>query len=306
MMRIMSNSIKKSLYSRQRVLLALVQAFGGKLSSMDLQKYLFLYTKKYQKVRSYEFIPYKYGCFSFQSYADRRRLIDVGAIKSTDTWELDEQIDYLSQISLEDRKNILIFKHQYIGIKGEHLVRDVYRQYPYYAIKSEIAVKLMNENELKKIEQAKPCQVDSVFFTIGYEGNSFDNYLNRLIENNIHVLCDVRKNPLSRKYGFSKKILSETLSKINIEYVHIPNLGIVSEKRQILNSQSDYDRLFDEYEKSTLKENIEDLQKLYGIFQVHQRVAISCFEAEYYMCHRSRIAKALTKMPEWEYSISHI
>ncbi|WP_348602891.1 DUF488 family protein [Bartonella tribocorum] len=44
------------------------------------------------------------------------------------------------------------------------------------------------------------------FFTIGYEGKSLENYLNCLLENNIKILCDVRKNPISRKYGFSKRL----------------------------------------------------------------------------------------------------
>ena len=69
------------------------------------------------------------------------------------------------------------------------------------------------------------------------------------------MLCDVRKNPLSRKYGFSKSTLSETLNKLGIEYTHLGALGIASEKRQYLNAQSDYDRLFDEYENTILAQN---------------------------------------------------
>ncbi|WP_375627098.1 DUF488 family protein [Bartonella sp. MU37NMGALS] len=72
------------------------------------------------------------------------------------------------------------------------------------------------------------------FFTIGYEGKSLENYLKSLIENNIKTLCDVRKNPISRKHGFSKRQLEKAVSNIDIEYMHMPELGIASEKRRNL------------------------------------------------------------------------
>ena len=303
----MSGSKRKFLYYRQKLLLALLQAFGGRLPNTDLQKYLFLFTEKHQKNKSYEFVPYKYGCFSFQSYADKKKLIDIGTIKeNVKYWELADETDHLSRIATEDRKNLLPFREEYKNIKGKNLVREVYRLYPYYAVNSEISTELMNENELERINRAKPSQTDYGFFTIGYEGKSFENYLNRLIKNNVRVLCDVRKNAVSRKYGFSGKTLSETLEKIGIGYVHMSELGIVSEKRKALSSQADYDILFNEYEVSVLTENKGALEKLLGIFLKHRRVAITCFEADHIMCHRNRVAKALSQHPAWKYKIVHI
>jgi uncharacterized protein (DUF488 family) len=289
------------------MLLALLQAFSGRLSNTNLQKYLFLYTQEYPSIKSYEFVPYKFGCFSFQSYADRRKLTELCLLKpQKDFWELDGEIDYLAQIRTEERRTLIMFMDKYTSLNGDQLIREVYRQYPYYAIKSEIADKLMDSGELESIEKAKPNQTDYAFFTIGYEGSSLENYLNRLIQNNIHVVCDVRKNPISRKYGFSRSTLSETLEKVGIEYIHIPELGIVSEKRHSLNSMADYNRLFSDYEASTLKDNQPALQQLYSIFQNHKRIAITCFEAEYCMCHRSRVANAMSKIPGWQYDIVHI
>lgn len=295
------------MYYRQKLLLALLQVFGGRLPKIDLQKYLFLFTEKHQKDKSYEFIPYNYGCFSFQSYADRKKLIDVGAIKEdAEYWELADETDYLSLIAAEDRKNLLPFKEKYKDVKGRNLVREVYRLYPYYAVNSEISTELMDRDELERIKRAEPSQTDYGFFTIGYEGKSFENYLNRLVKNNVRVLCDVRKNAISRKYGFSKKTLSETLEKIGIGYVHMPELGIVSEKRRDLSSQADYDLLFNEYEVSVLMENKDALERLHGILLKHRRVAITCFEANHLMCHRNRVAKALSQHPGWKYKTVHI
>lgn len=293
------------MFYRQKILLALIEAFGGHLKSRDLQKYLFLFTQKCQQEKSYEFVPYKYGCFSFQSYADRRNLTEAGHLLNGDDWALNDN-GYMNQLKKGDAQKILAFKKRYEHLSGNDLIKEVYRNFPYYAINSEIANRLMSSEELESIEAQRPSQTESYFFTIGYEGQSFENYLNRLIRNNVNLLCDVRRNPLSRKYGFSKSTLSDSLKKLGIEYVHMPELGIVSEKRQQLNTQSDYDRLFDEYEKTTLKDNQSALKKLRSLVDKYKRVAITCFEAEPCQCHRGRVAKELVKLQGWDYPVEHI
>ena len=293
------------MFYRQKILLALIESFGGRLNKLDLQKYLFLFAQKCQQDKSYDFVPYKFGCFSFQSYADRRNLTESGYLTADDVWQL-KGAGYLDAVTKGDKQKIITFQKYYAKTSGDDLVREVYKNYPYYAINSEIAARLLTPSEMQKIEEAKPTNDDYCFFTIGYEGQSFENYLNRLIQNNVKLLCDVRKNPLSRKYGFSRQTLSETLKKLGIGYVHIPELGIVSEKRQELNTQADYDRLFDEYERTTLKTSKHNLEDLLKLFRTHKRVAITCFEAEHCMCHRGRVAKAMAKLPGWEYPIQHI
>ncbi|MBY7649835.1 MAG: hypothetical protein C4617_05045 [Candidatus Liberibacter europaeus] len=164
----------------------------------------------------------------------------------------------------------------------------------------------MNANELSLIASARKRPNTPCLFTIGYEGSSFEEYLNRIIKNNIKMLVDVRKNPISRKRGFSKKNLSETLNNLGIKYVHIPNLGISSEKRQSLNTQKDYDLLFVSYLNNELKNNKSSLDYLFEIFKEYHRIAITCFEADKCMCHRGIIANALSNFPDWKYEICHI
>ncbi|MBL1422333.1 MAG: DUF488 domain-containing protein [Alphaproteobacteria bacterium] len=294
------------MYYRQKILLALLQSFGGKLSNIDLQKYLFLFTQICQKDKSYEFVPYRFGCFSFQSYVDRRRLTEFGYLNSKDSWELDDDTDHIATLKNGEAEKLSLFTKKYNSIRGNDLVRAVYKQFPYYAIRSEIANDLLNDDELTRVRAATPAQTEPCLFTIGYEGTSFENYLNRLLRNNVSLLCDVRKNPISRKYGFSQKVLSETLEKLGIKYIHIPDLGIVSDKRKTLKSQSDYNKLFNEYDKTTLMENGAALSDVYKLLIDYNRIAITCFEAEVCMCHRGQIAKALEKLPEWKFEIQHI
>ncbi|MGV3592360.1 MAG: DUF488 family protein [Gammaproteobacteria bacterium] len=294
-------------FYRQKVLLALLQSFGGKLRNIEFQKYLFLFTHLCQREKSYEFVPFKYGCFSFQSYADRRRLVEIGAITGDpDHWVLESGDDYVKMLDEGDRKKLGIFKLKYAALRGEDLIREIYTKFPYYAINSEIAATLLTPAQLEKIAEARPVKTDHRFFTIGYEGKSLERYLNLLICNSVKVLCDVRKNPLSRKYGFSKSTLADTLPKLGIEYMHMPQLGIESDKRQDLVTRRDYDRLFDEYEATTLRSNTQAVTELLKLVDDNKRVAITCFEAEHCMCHRGRVANALAKQPQWNYEITHL
>lgn len=298
------NQESVSLNYRQKTLIGLLSAFGGHLSNTDFQKYLFLFTQEFEKEPSFEFVPYRFGGFSFQSYADKRRLIEVGALVDQDGWQL--QDGFLSKNGLFGEDAFSRCYAKYSALKGAKLIQDVYRRYPYYAIKSEIAIKHMNAQEMSAIADARPADDSPCFFTIGYEGSSFEGYLNRLIKNNVKTLVDVRRNPLSRKYGFSKKTLSDTAKHLGIGYVHIPELGIASDKRQELNTQADYDRLFDSYEKQELKHNAKALQDLFDLFLKDKRIAITCFEAHVCMCHRGRVAKAISALPGWKYDIKHI
>lgn len=288
---------------RQKTLLGLLSAFGGHLASTDFQKYLFLYTQEFQQEPSFEFVPYRFGGFSFQSYADKQRLIEMGALTDAEDWQL--QKGFVAN-GLFDEAAYARCYAKYSHLHGTKLLQYVYRQYPYYAIKSERAAKIMSEQELSVIAAARPAASAACLFTIGYEGSSLENYLNRLIRNNVQTLVDVRRNPLSRKYGFSKKTLSDTVKKLGIGYVHIPELGIASDRRQGLTTQADYDRLFHSYEKEELKRNGRALQELFDLFLKDKRVAITCFEANVCMCHRGRVAKAMSTLSDWKYDVLHI
>jgi uncharacterized protein (DUF488 family) len=104
--------------------------------------------------------------------------------------------DYLQQI-----------KSQFGAMSNNDLVRYTYINYPYWATKSTIANKILSPVEYEKVLQSKPKSDKTILYTIGYEGISLEEYLNRLIKNDVKVLVDVRRNPLSMKYGFSKSQL---------------------------------------------------------------------------------------------------
>ena len=291
------------MYYRRKLILGLLEEFGRELNHTNFQKILFLVTRKQEK-KSFDFVPYKYGCFSFQANQDLVTLGKYDLIKSTSTqksskWVLRSDTSFYSELSKEDQSAIKTVKREIKGFSQKELIKHTYLNYPFYATKSQIAKDILTDAEISSISKQKRNIEGHEFFTIGYEGLSLETYLNKLIVNDIKLLCDVRKNSLSMKYGFSKSQLKNACESIGIKYLHIPDLGIESDKRQKLKTMSDYNKLFAEYEKTTLKSNYKSVQYLFQLANDYKRVAITCFEKEVCMCHRGRVLKALTALPTW-------
>ena len=299
------------MYYRRKLILGILEEFGGKLNHTKFQKILFLVTRKQEK-KSFDFVPYKYGCFSFQANQDLLTLGKYKQVKSktinkSSNWILTESsTNFQVELKKEDQSAIKSVKREIQNFSQKDLIRHTYLKYPYYAIKSQIAKDILSIEELISVNKQKRNFETPEFFTIGYEGISLENYLNKLIINNVKLLCDVRKNSLSMKYGFSKSQLKNACESIGISFIHIPDLGIESDKRRELNTLSDYNRLFEEYENTTLKENDKSLQYLFNLVKEYKRVAITCFEKEVCMCHRGRVLNALTSLPTWDFPYKNL
>src|SRR5580700_4864333 len=105
------------LFDRQKRLLALLQALGGELNKLDFQKLLFLYCMNVERIPSYEFVPYKFGGFSFTSYADKRRLTDNGLLDDTErTWKLTRAGKAAAKVNAATRTGMHLFAKQYAGL----------------------------------------------------------------------------------------------------------------------------------------------------------------------------------------------
>jgi uncharacterized protein (DUF488 family) len=178
--------------------------------------------------------------------------------------------------------------------------------YPQYASRSEIAQTILTSEEYNKTCSFWHLDTQPTLFTIGYEGSSIDHYLCRLLKNNVSVLVDVRKNPLSRKHGFSKKSLQSYLEKVDIQYYHLPELGIKSSLRKNLNGKQSYEKLFDDYVATILPAQGSALEKIKELLFKHHRIALTCFEAEYQMCHRHKITELLESDSNLDIPIAHI
>jgi len=167
----------------------------------------------------------------------------------------------------------------------EHLINEfksldplkkyIYAKYPEYTIKS----KLIVHNNVKN---------EPGLFTVGYESKDLDSFLDVLIQNRIDIVIDVRNNPFSMKFDFIKEKLKEHLAKIDIEYQHVPSLGIETELRQNLKTDCDYANLFKVYKKELPAHKVE--LAMIGELSKTKRVVLLCFEANPNHCHRKIIA----------------
>jgi len=291
------------MYYRRKIILALIERFGGELKPTHFQKLLLVFTRRQQKP-AFEFVPYRYGAFSFQARADKVTMIKYGQLKDEKNWVCAEQESYIPQLKITDREILENIWKQFNKMSTEELVKYTYKEYPFYATRSEIVEKVLEPEELPLVEMARPKNSAKKLYTIGYEGITAEEYMNRLYLKNIRLLVDVRKNSVSMKYGFSKSQLKGMCQKMGIGFLHIPELGIESDKRNKLESKKDYDELFRVYETETLSERTAWLEKITALLDKHERIAITCFEKEYTSCHRHKISDHLEK--KFGVAVEHI
>ena len=280
--------------SRQRHLLSLLASLGGSAGRLDFQKLLFLYCQELGSP-PYEFVPYRYGAFSFTSYADCRKLVDRGFLEDTDAaWALTAVGEQAAGTTQDLELEVFVRGQR---LRGDALVAETYRRFPYFATRSEIAERVLDGDgrAMSRIEAARPTRKRAALLTIGYEGKSLEGYLNQLLRAGVSILCDVRRNPLSRKYGFSKRSLAGACEKVGIRYEHLPELGIASAKRKGLEARAEFDRLFAEYSRDTLPNQKPSVDRIQRWVAGGEAVALTCYELEPVDCHRHCVSDALVQ-----------
>ena len=294
------------MFYRRKLILAILEAFGGRLAKINLQKILFIVAQKQIKP-SYDFIPYKFGSFSYSANADLSAMAKHGFVTDDDVHFMKkDRKSYLSELNAHDRKLVnqafILFKNH----DADKLMQHTYTNYPYYAINSTTAERLLTKEQIQKVKDKRPLSTKTILFTIGYEGISLEAYLNKLIQHDIKVLVDVRNNPMSQKFGFSKSQLKSYCNSLGIEYLHFAEVGIQSEERQELNVQKDYDVLFQTYRESTLMQTLDTQNKILELLMANKRIALTCFEANICQCHRKHLSEAITRLPGWSFELKHI
>ncbi len=298
-------------FYREKCLAALMEQLDDWTPSIQIQKLVFLLTDR-QEERVYDFMPYKYGCYSMQLSQDLRNLTKEGYLLFKGVGNIHEYKVARNDLKLDryindaDNEAITRIVKRFARLSKTDLIRYTYLNYPFFAINSVMAESLLSEMEYSIVVRQRPHKDERSLMTIGYEGLSLEKYMVILLKNDVHVLCDVRKNAYSQKFGFSKAQLIKACEGAGIRYEHLPNLGIVSEKRKDLKEQTDYDTLFGEYEMTTLKEANSELNYLYKLLQTDKRIALTCFEHNPLQCHRSRIANKLMSIPQCNYTLVNL
>ena len=288
---------------KQRIVLGILNAFRGNLSRKVMQKLVFLYCERSED-RIFNFVPFKYGCYSLELADMQLDLYRSGCLtQEKDNWKISKKGEKEAlNLDLFELEHISTLERRFSSMPENELIRYVYLAYPFYATQSVILDKILTPEEQKSIfilkKKVENAKLNKSIVSIGYEGYSIDSYIEILVKNNVRVLCDVRKNPISRKPGFSKTSFAQVLENVNIKYYHFPQLGIPSNLRKELNNQEDYDSLFNFYEKNILQHNLQYVEEISSLLDNFGTTAILCFERDPKQCHRTRVIKRLLEFRE--------
>ncbi|MEN2788079.1 DUF488 domain-containing protein [Sphingomonas oligophenolica] len=132
-------------------------------------------------------------------------------------------------------------------------------------------------------------------FTIGYEGASVEDFVVSLTLAGVQRVLDVREIAQSRRRGFSKNGLAETLRASGIEYSHSRQLGDPKPGREAARrgDLDQFKRIFEAHLSL-----LETREALSAAAEIVQRVptALLCFERNPQHCHRTLVANHLAEV----------
>ena len=132
-------------------------------------------------------------------------------------------------------------------------------------------------------------------YSVGYEGLTVAGLVERLQQSRIDELFDVRAVPSSRRPGFSKTKLAESLAAAGIDYRHEPELGNAFRDEPDVAAAMDLMRThLSTGDPSSAVSRIVSLAE-------GRRIAVMCLENDQRRCHRQVVLEAaLTRDPSLE------
>jgi uncharacterized protein (DUF488 family) len=141
-----------------------------------------------------------------------------------------------------------------------------------------------------------PEKKDSSYciYTVGHSTRTLDAFLELLQAHEVKLLVDVRTIPRSRKNSqFNKETFPLALKQVDIDYLHMPELGGLRKPRVHSSNTGWRNASFRGYADYMQTEDCEKYLQTLMELGKNQQVAIMCAEAVPWRCHRSLIGDAL-------------
>lgn len=133
--------------------------------------------------------------------------------------------------------------------------------------------------------------------SVGYEGLSIEEFIDRLRTEGVKALADIRLSARSRKPGFSKSRLAEALATASITYHHFPALGNPKENREPFWTGRGLDAALARYRAHIQSEAASSALERIATLATEAPVAVLCFEANEDQCHRQVVVEELQAGP---------
>lgn len=140
--------------------------------------------------------------------------------------------------------------------------------------------------------EARAVKIPTLF-TVGYEGTTPNDLIDRLRDAGVERVVDVRELPLSRRRGFSKSSLAEALALAGIRYEHVRALGNPKPNRDRWKAGDSQGgaRAFRRHLHNGSRAALDELAESVP----SEQTCLLCFEASHQDCHRSLIAGAIAE-----------
>jgi len=132
----------------------------------------------------------------------------------------------------------------------------------------------------------------AALFSIGYEKARQTDLIATLTAAGVQTLIDVRDRPQSRRPGFSKNQLAVGLEEAGIRYVGLKALGTPPEGREA-NHKRQWDRFWKIVDDKLATAEAEHALHEAGAIAVGSPSCLLCYEADWRICHRRRVADIL-------------
>lgn len=268
---------------------------AGASTSVRIQKLMFLYCMNAGSSAPYEFFPHEMGAYSRTLSDDYHALVRNGYLEfDGNRYIVSRSVlneDYAVPESIS--RTMASLGKAFSDKDDDTLIAFTYNRFPGYSVFSKIADRLdLSDAYYKKVSaiRNKMASQEKGLYTVGYEGRSIDKILNILIAKGVTRLVDVRKNAFSMRYEFNKGYLSSVLGSSGISYIHCPDVGIDSGKRNELLPDGRRRELFEWYSQNVLPANTGFVDDVASMVE-EGSVAFLCYEKDDKDCHRSHLAR---------------
>ncbi len=131
--------------------------------------------------------------------------------------------------------------------------------------------------------------------TIGYERATLDDVIGRLRAAGVDIVIDVRAIAASRRAGFSKTILGNSLNAAGIDYLHLRALGTPKAGRDAARAGRTGEM------RAIFADHLEEPDAVLALAVAtdvakERATALLCFEADASGCHRAIVADRIREV----------